>query len=222
MADNNGGVQHFGGVTVDTSKAMETLQQAKEALSQKGFEAMMGRVVRRTAGTVRRILREDVPKKYHASPSWAAKSVGSPKIDGMNAVIPLRDLRGLMPSQFHVSASGDDGRQVRSATRTTGRGANKKVSRRAYKLLAKVVKDGESVLPTQGDRAFFKVFKGAKRGMIFVRHPDRKLSRAVGIGVPQMPMNRSAEEVEADLQETFQKNLEHEIEVRLGGIGGQA
>lgn len=189
---------------VDASDLSEKIEALRAVHTKHEFELLMYRAFKRTGGRVKTILKQDIPKEYFAKPSWIGSTVGNPKTNmggiggaGVSCCIPIDGTRGVLGQQF--AAAGPRGRR--------GKG-------KAYKITAKMVKSGASTLPATmdsygGQPPFFAPGLGQT---VFTRKSKARLPivRVVGIGVPQMPVNRSEKDVQEDILDTLKKRIEHE------------
>lgn len=197
---------------IDISDAMETISALRAAHTQDEFERLMYRVFSRTGRHVKTILKKDLPKEYKVKPTWIGEQVGAPRtelggIAGVSCSIPIKGTRGTIGGTY--SASG-------------GAHGWKGKSRR-YKISAQMVKHQRSTMPPQmshqGGNPPFRNLGSKLGGLTFTRTTDARLPivRVAGIGVPQMPLNRSEDDVKNDVMDTLMKRLEHEHERLISG-----
>lgn len=192
---------------VDISKLKSTIEKMRAVHTQHEFELLMMRAFRRTGQRVKTILKTELPKDYHAKPTWIGQNVKSPQTSfggfggmAVSCSIPIDGARGVLGRQF--SASGPRGRRSKKP--------------KAYKITARIVKAGATTLPShmrnQGGQPPFIARGGTGGGIVFTRKGKSRLPivRVVGIGVPQMPMNRSKEDVQDEIMETVKSRIEHE------------
>lgn len=194
MAANNGIY-----LDVDISDFRNTIEMMHNELKESQFQALMRRTFNETGRRVKTILRQDLPVQYEARPGWIGSNVGSARIgaSGMNCTIPIKGARGVLGTRFSVTGG-------------TSRGWQKKGVRRI--INAKIVKGQSSTLPpvmeNQGKQPPFRV-KGKK--LVFTRKSKKcyPIAHVAGIGIPQMPMNRSESEVKRDIREYLIERLDH-------------
>lgn len=196
---------------VDISQLQATIAKMRAVHTKHEFELLMYRSFRRTGQRVRTIMKKDIPRQYQAKPTWIGQNVKSPQTQfggfGGSAVscsIPIDGVRGVMGSQF--KAAGPRGRRSKTV--------------KAYKITAQILKNQKSTLPSKmpddpyGGNPPFIVRAGGKipGGLVFTRKTKARLPvlRVVGIGVPQMPMNRSQDDVQDDIMDTLKLRIEHE------------
>lgn len=199
---------------IDTSDLRECLLALKTLYSPKVFNKMMYRVMSRAATRTKTIVAQEVPADYHAKAGWIKSSFRSPIINDMSCTIPLKNVRGVIGKDFAAAAT--DGLLLNAAgdmkrVRKQWTGRRGKRARNAANATAAIVKGRTSKLPA-GHPPHFYVFSGPLKGKVMVRKGAGRtpIRRAVGIGVPQMPMNRSAPRVQEGVMETLIKRIEHE------------
>ena len=185
------------GIYVDVSHLSDTISTMKNAMSRTAFEEMMRRTFNDAGKKVKTIVRQEVPKDYEVTASWAGSQVGWPKSQGggqIGVVVPIKGARGSIGGRFH--ASGGRGRPAKG---------------KRYKINAKIVKGQSSTMPAtmkhQGGQPPFMV-----GGVAFTRKYANKshpIVHVVGLGVPQMPINKSEENVQKDIREVVEKRLVH-------------
>lgn len=190
---------NYGGsvIYVDISDLMDTINMMKAAMSRPAFEEMMRRTFMDAGRKVKTIVRKEVPQDYAVTASWAGSQVGWPKANGggqIGVTVPIKGARGSIGGRF--KASGPRGRPAKG---------------KRAKINAKIVKGQTSTMPEtmahQGGQPPFMV-----GGVAFTRkyagksHP---IVHVVGLGVPQMPINKSRDDVQKDIKEVVEKRLVH-------------
>ena len=196
---------------VDISQLQATIDRMRAVHTKREFELLMYRSFRRTGQHVRTIMKKDLPREYKAKATWIGQNVKNPKTQfggfGGSAVscsIPINGTRGVLGSQF--KASGPRGRKSKTV--------------KAYKITAQILKNKKTILPSTmpsdpyGGNPPFLVRAGGKIpvGLVFTRKTKARLPvmRVVGIGVPQMPLNRAQDDVQDDIMQTLEQRIEHE------------
>lgn len=199
---------------LDISDVQETIDALRAVHTPEQFERLMYRVFSRAGGRVKTILKKEIPKEYHVTSSYVGSQIGAPRTSfgggglGVNCCIPIDGHRGSIGGLY--SATG--GRHGWNSTKPI---RGKKVGKR-YKINAKIVKSGTSKLPStmshQGGNPPFRNFGSKLNGVAFTRVGKERfpIAKVVGLGVPQMPLNRSKESVQEEIRETLEKRLEHE------------
>lgn len=197
--------QHYGGahIYVDLSDVRERMSEMEAAMKPEQFKKLLRRTFTDAAKKVKTIVGKDVPQQYAVTAQWAKKDVGGWRAtsgDMPGAVIPIKGQRGSIGGRFKVSGA---------------RGRPKKGKR--YKISAKILKAQKSTLPAtmehQGGNPPFYV---KSKGVVFTRkyaNKARPIVRVVGLGVPQMPLNQSEEQVQEDIRKVVIKRLEHNFMV---------
>lgn len=205
---------------IDTTEAEKLLEKLKKTLTEKEMEKLQYRVVSRTGQKVKSIVSTDVPKKYHIKKGEVAKDIGRPKMGtgegNVACTIPIEGTRHIIGGKTFTARGGRHGWNVRAGKR--------------YKITAQIVKGKASVLPTEmenyGDNPPFRnlsakrLSNGAfvrEKGAGFPPH-NLPVARIVGIAVPQMPMNRSKDEVQNDIMEHMIQRIEHEYKFITGKL----
>lgn len=194
-------------LNIDVSQARETIDALRAVHSEHEMNQLLYRAFNRTGGRVKTILRQQLPQDYEVTPGWVGSQVGSPNTTigiggfGVSCSIPINGKRGSIGGRY--SATG-------------GAHGWNALKRKRYKISAKIINGKGSTLPTemknQGGNPPFRNL-GSKLGKAtFTRVGKERLpiARVVGIGVPQMPLNRSKEDVQEDIMDTLMKRLEHE------------
>ena len=183
---------------VDVSDLTDTINMMKIAMSSPAFEEMMRRTFNDAGKKVKNIVREDVPRDYEVTAGWAGSMVGWPKSQGgagkIGVVVPIKGTRGSIGGRF--KATGWRGRPAKG---------------KRAKINAKIIKGQSSTLPAtmdhQGGQPPFMA-----GGVAFTRKYAGKpypIVHVVGLGVPQMPINRSEGKVQSDIKEVVEKRLVH-------------
>lgn len=170
------------------------------------FERAMYGVFRDTSRHVAAILRQDLPKHYYVQRKEITAVVKSPKLDmtggQVNCSIPLTGRRKSIGGTYTASGSARGWESLR----------------KKYRVTAKIVKDGASLLPQslgeQGGQPPFRNIPSRLGKAAFTRSgPGFKapIRGVVGLAVPQMPMNRSEEDVGNDIVDYAIKRLDQRI-----------
>lgn len=197
---------------LDVSDALEGVEYMKQMLGTEAANNALRHTVYDTAKKVKTIVGDEVPQDYDVSSSWVKKQVGSPVWQGggseVSIRIPIKGARGSIGGTF--GASG--GKRGWAAARG-GR----------YKVKARIVKGTQSVLPSTMDHqsAGMPPFRniGSKLGKAtFVRKGKARfpIVSVKGLSVAQMPMNRSREDIENEIQDYMAKRLAHYFQLGWG------
>ena len=192
---------------VDTSDAQALIEKMKAVHTQKEFELLMYRAFRRTGAKVKTILATEIPKSYEVNPSSVRRTVGAPRTPfgggaAVNCCIPIDGKRHSIGGEF--SARGG------------ARGWNV-IKGRRYKITARIIRGTTSTLPEEmkniGDEPPFRNYSAPTLNRVaFSRKGKGRLpiQKIVGIGIPQMPMNRSKDDVQDEIVTHLMGRIEHE------------
>lgn len=198
-------------LNVDASDLMDKVDMLKIAMTPKQFDNAMCGIFRRTGGHVKKILREDLPKKYEIKPKEVGEAVKSPRVTtgglGVGCSIPIAaPRRSIGPGGFSASGGAHGWNSMR----------------RKYRVKARIVKSGQSTLPAQagsyGGMPPFRNLSAKKlHNLTFTRSAKGRLpiEKMVGIAIPQMPMNRSKADVQDDIKDYLEKQMEQRFNALL-------
>lgn len=192
---------------IDISDAQAKIDALRAVHTEREMNLLLYRTFKRTGAHVKTILRQDLPHEYEVTPGWVGQHVGSPRTTlggsglGVSCCIPIDGTRGSIGGRFNA--------------RGGAHGWNTTKGKR-YKISARIVKGQRSTLPEemhhQGGNPPFRNLGSSLGGAAFTRVGKDRLpiARVVGLAVPQMPLNRSQDEVQSDIMDTLMKRLEHE------------
>jgi hypothetical protein len=189
---------------IDTSELEAAAEQMKRMLSEDKAKRMLRDTISNTGRKVKSILGKEIPRKYEAKRNWVTSQVGKPQHGegggDLSAIIPIRGVRGVAGGRFPAKG-GVKGRSGRAAV--------------------KLLKGRYSALPAamthQGGQPPFRN-PGSKLGnVVFTRKTSHPLPivRVAGLSVPQMPMNRSRDDVTNEIIEYMDKELERNFQRML-------
>lgn len=204
-------------VRIDTSDAARKMRMLSAALSPNQMKQLERRVLRRTGRRVKTIVKREVPKEYHITPTVVGKDIKPMRMGGagvgggdVSCAIPIEGKRHIIGGKTFPARGGRHGwKGVFTGKR--------------YKITAQIVRGVSSTLPTamddKGGNAPFRNYDAARlNNATFARHagagmpPNNKpISRVVGIAVPQMPMNRAEHAVQGEIGDFMQKRVEAEF-----------
>ena len=191
---------------VDTSELNAEIERLRAILTPERFDQVMYGIFQRTGGHVRQILRKEIPKEYRVKAGEVAKTVGRPRLTGgigggTGCIIPLKGPRQSIGGGFSASGGAHGWKSLR----------------RRYRVKARIVTSGQSTLPANmssyGGKPPFRNL-GSKLGKLtFTRAGKGRLPimKVEGIAIPQMPMNRSAGDVQRDIAAYLQDRMQHEF-----------
>ena len=199
-------VQGGAWLNVDMGDVARTIEYLRGILTRDQFERLLyrtfGEVGRRSKTIISRAVRRD----YVATDGWIQAGIMRPQLSmggafGVECRIPLKGAKGVIGQTF--PASGGSGRRY-------GR----------RRITASIVRSGRSRLPAvmrnQGGNPPFMA-----GGVAFTRRTAARLPivRVAGLGLPQMPLNRSADEVQDQILQLAGQRLEHNF-MHMFGSGG--
>ena len=219
---------------IDVSDVVEKMNEFSRRVSPEKFEKVYRHTFKDTGRKIRTICKETIPKDYCAGKRKIGAAIKNPIIvtsGSLVLMVPVSDARGKIGKKGMFAGNGQPG--------------------------AAIVRSGNSLLPTTGDRVHFFIKSGRLAGHMFVRHKDGKIwrgerrerqveryqdtagrnrkrrvgevkeygmrkrigliSHAVGIGVPQMPMNRSADDVQSQTVQFADQRFKHYARQALNG-----
>lgn len=192
---------------LDISDAKEKIEALRKVHTEAEMKKLLRRAITRTSGRVRTILKTEIPKDYEVKPTWVASHVGNPRMTdggsiGVGCVIPIDGHRGSIGGRYRASGGAHGWNAVKRGKR--------------YKINARIVKGGASTMPKQmshqGGNPPFRNLGSKLGGATFTRVGKERfpIARVVGLGVPQMPLNRSKDDVQEEIGSYLQKRLEAE------------
>lgn len=194
---------NYGGSTIyiDVSQVMDTVNLMKHAMSQSAFHEMMRRTFNDAGKKVKTILRKEVPKDYQVTASWVGSQVGYPKMKGLSCVVPIKGHRGSDGGRFPVKGSrGRPRKGVKKSIQVT--------------ILRGTSNTLPATLPHQGGQPPFMMGK-----VVMTRkfaHQAKPIVHVVGLGVPQMPINKSEDSVQEEISKVVETRLEHHFAQLFG------
>lgn len=196
---------------IDASELSEEIERLRSVMKPEQFNRSMYGIFKRTGGHVRKILKTDIPKEYHARAGEIGKAVGNPKVTmgglGVGCTIPIKGARKSIGGGFSASGGAHGWNSLR----------------RKYRVKARIVKDGQSTLPqtmgSYGGKPPFRNLGSKLGGLTFTRAGKGRLPiiKVSGIAIPQMPVNRSEDDVQRDILNYMEKRIEHEFQRVIAG-----
>lgn len=186
---------------IDASELMERMERLHDLLTPERFQRIMYDIYKRSAGTIRKAVKTDLPHQYTIKPGEVGAAIGNPRITGWSCAIPIRAPKRKIGPQYKARGGRKGWNSLKGP----------------YNITANIVKSGTSTLSQSmecGQPPFRNI--GSKLGniQVYTRTSKKRgpLFVVSGVAIPQMPMNRSKEEVQHDVLETMKKRLEHEIQ----------
>ena len=198
---------------IDVSSAKETIAALRKVYTEAELRRMVYSAFKRTAQYTRTAVKRILPQEYHVTQKVVGKHIGQPVIKmggiglGVSCVIPIKGKRLSIGGSFKARGGMPGWSAVRAGKR--------------YKITAKIVRDGNSTMPGTmehqgGYPPFINTVAPKLHNAAFTRTGRKTkngkdaIAKVVGIAVPQMPMNRSKEEVEDAVAKKLIERLEHE------------
>lgn len=202
---------------VDISKAQGTITALKMFHTEKEFKQIIYAAFKRTGEQTRTAVKRIVPKSYNVSQSTVYKHIGPAKTSfggggiGVSCSIPIDGKRLSIGGGFSARG-GAPGWSTKAGKR--------------YKITAKILKQQSSILPKEmknqgGFPPFINTTAPKLNGVAFTRTGGKTadgkdaIAKVVGISIPQMPMNRSQDDVQENIANILLKRLEHEHSWRI-------
>lgn len=186
-------------IRIDASQALQKISEAQKMLSPDRCREYMRLTLTDTGRAAKSVISDTVVEDYVVTKSWAADKVGYPQVSGgLTVIVPVRGSRGVIGPTYPI----------------TGASGGKKKRR----IKANIVRSGVSTLPTkmsnQGGNPPF-----IAKGMVFTRRSGKRypIVRVVGLGVPQMPINRSQAKIEKKLLAEMEKSATRHFGRLFGG-----
>lgn len=190
-------------VYVDMSDLQSKIEHLRLVLTKEQFEKVMYRAFGEVGRRAKTLIAKEVVQDYAVTQRWVKDNTGSYKLTmggefPVTCTIPLKGHKGSIGGRFALSSP------VRS--------------RREGRVRARIVRAGVSTLPqsmdNQGGNPPF-----VAEGVAFTRRTKERLPivRVVGLGVPQMPLNRSAEKVQDALLDYAGRRLDHHFQRMIRG-----
>ena len=205
MATRGGGSFFGGGIPlyIDMSDLRAKIEWAKAVLTKSQFEKLMYRSFGEVGKKAKTMIAKEVVKDYEVTQQWVKSQTGNYQLSfgggfPVTCKIPLKGSKGSIGGRYKLSSP------VRS--------------KKQGKVRAKIVKGGVSTMPdkmeNQGGNAPF-----VANGIAFTRRTKARLPivRVVGLGVPQMPLNRSEDKVQSALLKYAGDRLDHHFRRMLNG-----
>ena len=190
-------------IYVDMSDLQSKIEHLRLVLTKEQFEKVMYRTFGEVGRRAKTLIAKEVVQDYAVTQKWVKDNTGSYQLSmggafPVTCTIPLKGHKGSIGGRFALSSP------VRS--------------RREGRVRARIVRDQVSTLPqrmeNQGGNPPF-----VAEGVAFTRRTKARLPivRVVGLGVPQMPLNRSEEKVQDALLDYAGQRLEHHFQRMIRG-----
>lgn len=198
---------------IDASELNGEIAYLRSVLTPEQVDTVMNRVFRRTGSHVRQILKKDLPKEYHVKAGEVGAAVGNARVSGgggigVGCTIPIKGARKSIGGSFSASGGAHGWNALRG---------------KKYKVKSRIVRAQQSKLPDRmtsyGGEPPFRNLGSTLGGVAFTRAGKDRLPimKVSGIAVPQMPMNRSKEDVQEDIVNYMRGRIEHEFQHLIAG-----
>ena len=186
---------------IDAGPALAMLDEAQKLLSPEKAKTLLHDTLVDTSRKAKTIVSDCVVQDYTVPKGWAADQVGFPQVSygtGLSVWIPIRGARGGIGQIYPIADAGG--------------------GKRKRRIRANIVQGKTSVLPkTMDHQGGNPPFVG--KGMVFTRKTKARypIVRVVGLGVPQMPLNRSQKKIEDALEAEIAKSASRHFGRLFGG-----
>lgn len=199
---------------IDASDLNREVERLKSVMTADQFNRAMYGIFQRTGSHVRTILRKDLPKQYNIKSPDVGKAVKNAKVSiggsGSGCSIPVIDKR----------------RHIGGAHGFTARGYRRgwaAVKSGPYPIKVHVYSGSWGTLPAHlgsyGGQPGFRNIPSKLNGIAFTRAGKARLpiKKVTGIAIPQMPMNKSEPDVQADIKKYMEGRIQARFTALIGG-----
>ena len=222
VADSNGGMKIE--INVDSEEVQKMVNKMRDAMEPLQFSRAMYGVMQRTSRHVAAILGKEVPKEYKVTSAEVKKAVGAPTysigmMGGVGCTIPLREVRRMIGPSGKGSFTASGGRKGWNTM------TKKKKKGKKYKIKASILQAAQSTLPDNMPDAYYGGYppfrnlaaKDEMKKIVYTRVSKSRLpiKKVIGISIPQMPMNRSEEDVQKDIATYLQERIEARLKALI-------
>lgn len=204
-------------LNIDISRAEETIEALRELYTEEEFRRIVYSAFKQTGHFTRTAVKRIIPRYYNVTQTTVYNHIKEPKTEfggggiGVSCSIPIDGARMTIGGTFKAKG-GAAGWNVKKGKR--------------YKIRAQIVRGQKSVLPEEmehqgGYPPFINKSAPKLHGVAFTRTGRKtkkgtdEIVRVVGLGVPQMPMNRAEKEVQRAVVDKLIERLEHEHDRRV-------
>jgi hypothetical protein len=234
-------------MNLDMSDVMGLLSDMKNSMSERQYTTLLYRVMNRTGSRAKTLVAKEVTTDYQIPYGKALSAISPPmttKGNGVTCVLRVSGARGKIARDggkgtFKATPVRSRNGKIRKMQKKTFRAIGAKGG---YAVQARILKGGMTILPKTGEGTHFMVSSGPREGEVYVRlsggqkytakvtytkkngvevtHYVKKdaIRPGVGIGVPQMPMNRSAPKIQARIIEVMRERILHEHRVIMENL----
>ena len=196
-------------IEIDASDLNDTIDKLKAVATPEQVERAMYRVFSRTGAHVRKTVKTEVRKEYEIPAGVVQADIKNARMTsggfgGVGCIIPIQGTRKTIGQTYKATGYAKGWSVARTG--------------RKYRVKAKIVKSGESVLPERvasyGGFPPFRNSLAKKLNMLaFTRETKARLPirKIEGIAVPQMAATRSRPEIQKEILNYMGKRTEHEL-----------
>lgn len=226
-------------LSIDTSDLNRLLKEVGAALGPEKMNVALKHTIQDTGRKVKTLAKREIRKQYHAKSGRIGRAIGRPQYSlggTISCVIPIQDVRGTIATgdgAYTALKRGPGAKVVRSGNSIL---PHNKTGQRIHfyipsgRLQGHVfVRHNDGIQWTgvrregTGENEEWKTRKGKKKKNKKVRETGRRtrtgtVSHGVGIGVPQMPMNRAADDIQEQVGQYAMERLIHYQDAILKGI----
>lgn len=200
-------------LVIDTKQVARLLDIMQNTLGSEWRNKSIYWALRRTAVTVKSEISKEIRKKYNAKARDIKKSITGEKIiskgPDTRLYLDLEAVRGKLGLNYKATPSAA----------AIARQSTAKKFRSYGRVKARILVEKASRFPP--DTFVIRSGKLAGKYMTRVNGNRAVIRPAVGIAIPQMPLNRAAAGIQQKALETLEKRLMHEFEWSLGQIQGK-
>lgn len=187
-------------LTIDISEVETEIEKLKSVMTPDQFHRAMYGIFKREGSHIKTILGKDIPLQYKVKSTEVRETVGTPTVttsEGTTGcIIPVKGKRRGVGTKY--SAKG-----ALHGWETLRRGH--------YDITAKILTERESKLPFDiKGKAPFRNMPSKLNKQAFYRTSRERfpIKPVMGIAIPQMPINRSEEDVQSDIVEHLKGRIE--------------
>lgn len=210
-------------MAIDVSDAEALFEALRQQLSERQGRLMLTRALRRTSQHVKTIVKKEVSEDYVIPQYQVAKHIGRMVFGGNGA-----DISCAIPIRGHRLSIGGKGKNYSFPAQGGAKGwaSLNYIGKKRYKVKANIVRGKQSVLPTEMNKisdsnAPFRNTSAPKlNNVTFVRKGQHRfpIQKVVGIAVPQMPMNRSRDDVQEEISAFLMKRMMAEYQYIISKV----
>lgn len=198
---------------LDARELQNTLKDLKGRVTEHQVDRVMSEILQESQEEIRNVVKQAIPTYYYAEPGEIDSAVGTIQTansgGSTNCIIPISGPKKTIGSGF--SAGGG------------ARGWNRR--NRRYRIVARIVKGQESVLPANaasyGGQPPFRNLGSRLGSTVYTRGGAKRfpIMKMSGLSVAQMAKNRAKDDIESGIQEHLEEQMEQRLNELIGGKG---